>query len=94
LSPEQSVDVMFHEFMADDIGTVEAIYARAGLAVDDRTRRRFDEFMRANPRGKHGRVEYDLQRDFGLSPADVHNRFAFYFDRFPVRSEHRPEEDA
>ena len=37
--------------------------------------------------GKHGRVVYDLERDFGLDPAVVRRRFDFYFDRFAVRPE-------
>ena len=45
--------------------------------------------MADNPCGKHGRVDYDLQRDFGLDPSAVRDRFAFYFERFPVRAEAR-----
>jgi hypothetical protein len=73
--------------MADDVGAVASIYQRAELVLDDRTWRRFDAFMTANPRGKHGQVEYDLRRDFGLSSDDVRERFGFYFERFPVRPE-------
>jgi len=32
LPPERSEDVLFHEFMRDDLATVERIHARAGLA--------------------------------------------------------------
>ena len=44
-------------------------------------------YMDAHPRGKEGRVVYDLRGDFGVEPAQLRERFAFYFDRFPVRVE-------
>ena len=43
--------------------------------------------MAANPRGKHGRLEYDLRGDFGLDPDEVRARFDYYFERFPVAVE-------
>lgn len=87
LAPDRSVDVLFHEFMADDVATVERIYRAAGLPMTEAARARLDAFMAANPRGRHGRVVYDLRRDFGLDPAELRRRFAFYFDRFAVRAE-------
>jgi hypothetical protein len=88
LPADRSVDVAFHELMADDVGTVARLYERAGLTISDRARRGLDAFTAANPRGKHGQVVYDLHGDFGLEPAAVRDRFGFYFDRFPgVRPE-------
>ncbi|MBU6284004.1 sulfotransferase [bacterium] len=87
LAPDRSVDVLFHEFMADDVATVERIYRAAGLPMTEAARARLDAFLAANPRGRHGRVVYDLRRDFGLDPAELRRRFAFYFDRFAVRAE-------
>jgi hypothetical protein len=87
LSADRSVDVLFHEFMADDVGTVERIYEKAGLEMTKRARGELDRFMAENPRGKHGQIVYDLEGDFGLAPAEVRERFAFYFERFPVKVE-------
>ena len=70
LPPERSIDVVFHEFMADDVGMVEHIYDRAALPMTPAARGRLDTFMAENPRGKHGRLAYDLRGDFGLDPAD------------------------
>ena len=50
-------------------------------------RRRLDVYMAANPRGKYGRVRYDLRGDFGVDPAELHRRFDFYFERFRTRAE-------
>jgi hypothetical protein len=87
LPPDRSIDVLFDEFMADDVAMVERIYERAGLEMTKRARSELDRFMAENPRGKHGQVVYDLAGDFGLDPATVRDRFAFYFERFPVRVE-------
>jgi hypothetical protein len=83
----QSVDVRFHEFMADDVAMVERIYAVADLPMTAAARARLDAFMAENPRGRWGRVIYDLRRDFGVDPAALRRRFGFYFDRFGVRTE-------
>jgi hypothetical protein len=87
LPPERSIDVLFHEFMADDIGMVERIYERAALPMTGAARARLQAFMDAHPRGRDGRVVYDLQGDFGVEPSALRERFAFYFERFPVRVE-------
>ena len=88
LIPEgQAIDVLFHEFMADDVAMVERIYQLADLDMDQGARSSLDAFMAANPRGKHGRIVYDLKRDFGVDPEALRERFAFYFERFPIRSE-------
>ncbi len=83
----QSLDVLFHEFMADDVGMVEEIYTLAGLPMTGEARTRLAAFMTDNRRGKHGRVIYDLRGDFDIEPAALRRRFAFYLDRFPVRVE-------
>ena len=87
LPPEQSIDVPFHEFMADDLGMVEKIYARANLEMTQSAREQLQAFIDAHPRGKDGRVVYDLRGDFGVEPGQLRERFAFYFDRFPVQVE-------
>jgi len=87
IPPQRSIDVLFHEFMADDLAMVEKIYERAGLAMTATARRELRAFLDEHPRGKEGRVIYDLRGDFGVEPAALRARFDFYFDRFPVRVE-------
>jgi len=87
LPASRSIDVLFHEFMADDVAMVERIYALAELPMTAEARAQLGAFMDENPRGKFGRVVYDLRGDFGIDPADLRRRFAFYFERFPVRAE-------
>lgn len=83
----QSIDVPFHEFMADDVGMVEKIYEKAGLEMTAEARQDIQDYMDAHPRGKHGRVVYNLREDFGLDPAELQERFAFYYERFPAKQE-------
>ncbi len=83
----QSIDVLFHEFMADDVAMVERIYGVAGLTMTSKARAALDRYMQENPRGKHGRIVYDLEGDFGVDPAELRERFRFYYDRFPIQME-------
>jgi len=85
----QSHDVLFHEFMSDDVGTVERIYEIARLPMSTEARAELERFMAENPRGKHGRILYDLKADFGVEPDSLRERFAFYFERFPIEVEGR-----
>lgn len=87
LPPSQSLDVPFHELMADDLAMVERIYELAGHPMTAGARRRLTAYAAENRRGKHGRVAYDLRGDFGIDPAALRKRFDFYFERFPVRVE-------
>ncbi len=86
----QRVDVEFGEFMADDLAMATRIIELAGLDVTDECRTSLADYVAGNPRGKDGRVVYDLRGDFGLDPADLYDRYAFYFEAFPqVRPEVR-----
>lgn len=85
--PGQSIDILFQDYMADQKGVVAKVYALAGLEMTADAEARIDQFLAANPRGKHGRVAYDLAGDFGVDVGLLRERFGFYYDRFPVRRE-------
>ena len=85
LPSDRTIDVLFHEFMADDVGMVEKIYEVAGLPMTNEARQQIDAYMTAHPRGKDGQVVYDLREDFGADPAELRSAFDFYCERFPVR---------
>jgi hypothetical protein len=84
---DRSVDVLFHEFMADDVGTVERIYETADFPLTDEARSSIDGYLADHERGKDGQVVYDVRRDFGAEPAELRAPFGFYLDRFAVREE-------
>ena len=87
LPAEQVEDVYFDKLMKDPITVIERIYATASLPISDDLRARWQAFMDENQRGKHGSLDYNLRRDFGLEPAEVREHFRFYYDKFPVREE-------
>jgi len=84
---ERCYDVLFHEFMADDVATVEHIYEVADLPMTPEARGQIEAYMRDHPRGKHGQVVYDVREDFGGDPKALREPYGFYIDRFPVREE-------
>lgn len=83
----RTVDVRFDEFMADDIAMVERIYERNDRPMTPDARARIAAFLDENRRGKHGRIDYDLRRDFGLEPDAVRSRFGEYMQRFGIVTE-------
>ncbi len=88
LLPEgRTVDVLFHDLMSDDMGTVERIYEVAGLEMSNEARAQIVDYIQTNPRGKDGQVVYDLRKVFEVEPGDVRASFDFYLDRFDIRKE-------
>ena len=86
LPAEQSIDVRFDEFMADDLAMVGRIYALAGQPLTDDGLAAMAAFMAEHPRGRYGSVRYDLGR-FGLDPAERRRALGFYVERFAVTPE-------
>lgn len=80
---DQRIDVEFGEFMRDDVAMASRILQMAGLQVGDDTRGQLEAFVAGNPRGRDGRIVYDLRGDFHLDPAELYDRYAFYLDAFP-----------
>jgi hypothetical protein len=86
LPDDQSIDVRFAEFMADDIGMVEKIYQLAGQPMNTSVRAGMEAFMAAHPRGRYGTVRYDLAA-LGLDRGELRKTFAAYAGRFEVAEE-------
>ncbi|ORB90019.1 sulfotransferase family protein [Mycobacterium persicum] len=85
--PERSIDIGFHRLDGNEMPLLETLYRRGGVELTPEVRGRFQQYLDGNPRGKHGRIRYDLQRHFGISADQLRERFGFYFDRFDVRAE-------
>lgn len=81
LPADQSIDVRFTDFMADEQGTLSRIYQLAGQPYDDGVRAAMAGFLAEHPRGRYGDVVYDLA-DVGLDAEDVTRRLSGYRDRF------------
>jgi hypothetical protein len=87
----QLVEVMFADFVADDVGAATGVLERAGLPVDDECMADIEAYVATHPRGKDGRVVYDLEGDFGVSSDELRERFAFYIDEFDIAPEERKD---
>ncbi len=81
---DRRLDVFFDDLMADPMGIVETAYDVAALPMSAEARRQLTTYIEEHPRGKEGRVAYDLRVDFGVTPEEVRAPFAFYFDAFPA----------
>lgn len=85
LPPELFVDCSQAQFVADPMGVVESVYDAFGLTLSEASRGVLQSHIDANPKGKHGRHQYDLA-EYGLTEELISERFAFYTQdgRFPI----------
>lgn len=84
---ERSIDISFHQLNGNEIPVLERLYRTGGAELTPKIRQRFQRYLDGNPRGKHGRIRYDLHRHFGITADELRGRFDFYFDKFDVRAE-------
>ncbi len=89
LPPEQTVDVYFHQWIKNPDAILGEIYAKAGLPLNADTLATLHKYHADHDPGVKGRVVFNLERDFGITPDDIRRDFEFYFDRFPVEREVR-----
>ncbi len=82
LPQDQCINVPFKELISDDVGTVEKIYKKAGLEMNDLAREELSGFV-DDHKGAYGRVVYNLQEQFGIDPEKLRKRFDFYSEAFP-----------
>jgi hypothetical protein len=88
LVPEgQRVDVMFEDIVADDVAAAGRVLDGAGLPVTAESLADIETYTASHPRGKDGRVVYDLEGDFGVDIPTLRERFAFYTEAFGIRPE-------
>ena len=79
----QILDVAHGDFHRDPMGTVERIYAFAGLTLDDDVRVAMVLRIAARPEQARGAHRYDLGT-FGLTADGVRERFGDYVSRFDL----------
>ncbi|OBK14179.1 sulfotransferase family protein [Mycobacterium asiaticum] len=81
IGPDRSIDVRFDDFMADELGVAERIYALAGASFTEEARVAVADYLAGHRRGRLGSVEASFEM-FGLDEADLRARFAPYVERF------------
>ena len=88
LPADQTMDVVFPEFMADDMAMVRRVYEFSGISLTPDAEHQLAAYLKANPRGKHGQIVYDIEADFGLKRDALYERFDFYYERYPQLDPH------
>ena len=83
LPAERSLDVIFPEYVADELGAVERVYALSDTPLTEHAREAIDRYKAEHAPGRYGRMRYDFAADFGLDPDEVRRRFAFYLEKWP-----------
>lgn len=85
LPPELFVDCSQQEIVDDPLGVVRRVYDAFGMTLDEASGLALQAHIDANPKGKHGRHEYDLA-EYGLTRDMIERRFAFYTGdpRWPI----------
>lgn len=83
----RGIDISFYQLNGNEMPLLETLYNIGGVELTPDARRRFQRYLDANPRGKHGRIRCDLHKHFGVTADELRGRFDFYFDRFDVRAE-------
>jgi hypothetical protein len=84
---ERSIDIAFHHLNGHELELLDELYAKAQVDLTPQVRNAFQQYLDSNPRGRHGKIRYDLQGQFGVSADELRAQFDFYFDRFDVRPE-------
>jgi Sulfotransferase family len=81
IGPERSIDIRFDDFMADEPGVVERVYALAGEPFTEEVRAAIAGYLAGHRRGRLGNVETSCEM-FGLTEDSLRARFAPYAERF------------
>ncbi len=80
---KQICDVRFPDLMADPLGQIEQLYDHFGWDFNADVKKRMEDFVKNNPRDKHGTHRYTLEM-FSLTPEQVRQRFAHYMERYEL----------
>lgn len=81
LGPDRSIDIRFDDFMADELGTAEQVYALAGEPFAGPAQTAIAGYLSGHRRGRLGSVQTSFQM-FGLTENCLRERFAQYVERF------------
>jgi Sulfotransferase family len=79
------VDCSQAQFVEDPMSVVQSVYDAFDLTLSTESRGVLQSHIDANPKGKHGKHEYDLA-EYGLTSELIADRFAFYTqgERWPI----------
>ncbi len=81
IGAERSIDIRFDDFMADEPGVAERVYALSGEPFTEPARAAVGDYLAGHQRGRLGSVETSPEM-FGLTEDGLRARFAPYVERF------------
>jgi hypothetical protein len=81
IGPERSIDIRFDDFMADELGVAEQVYALACEPFTEPACAAVADYLTGHQRGRLGNVETSYEM-FGLKEDTLRTRFAPYVQRF------------
>lgn len=77
--PERFFDIQYRSLLADPIGSAKAIFAAAGIPVDESDVTAWQGWLASNKRDNRPSHKYDLA-DYGIDREQMMKDFAFYSD--------------
>jgi hypothetical protein len=84
--PSRFYDVYYNDLLTDPMHIVRGIYAHFGYDFTAEMEHNITAWLKQNPQYKHGKHRYSLEQ-FGLTKAQVQERFAAYTARFGSKIE-------
>lgn len=81
IGPRRSTDIRFDDFMVDESGVAERVYALAGEPYTEQARTAIADYLDGHQRGRLGNVATSCEM-FGLTRDGLRARFAPYVERF------------
>jgi hypothetical protein len=80
---QRSIDIRFDDFMANELGVAEQVYALAGEPFTEQARAAIADYLAGHQRGRLGSLETSYEM-FGLKEDRLRARFAPYVERFLI----------
>jgi hypothetical protein len=74
---DQIIDLMFDDFVKDQMDMVRSIYQRFDWNLSEEAERKMRAFLDANPKDKHGAHNYTLEQ-FGLTESGIEEQYRNY----------------
>jgi hypothetical protein len=78
---QRSIDVRFDNFMADELGVAERVYALADEPLTSAAHTAMTDYLTGHQRGRLGQIATSAEM-FGLDECDLRARFTRYVERF------------
>jgi len=78
---DQFIDIRYKDLVKDPTVVAKRIYEELNLTWTDQHTKLANDFYLQHKKNKYGKHVYNLS-DYGLTPADIEQNFAAYYDRY------------